>query len=110
MNEGEPRRSYEKEPTPPITPSETSNHRWKEEAHRKDPRKVPTMLPLDHLTLAQIRHVGRSRGPSWLDQHPTNVRPEESSLSRVRIELRVGVAVMGSVTSGPPLDGALDSA
>jgi len=43
------------------------------------------------------------------EQHPTNVGPQESSVSIVRILVGVDVSMVGTVGSRPPECGALQS-
>lgn len=98
------------ESTPPVTPTESGDESWENEAHADDEVEVPLLLPLDDLVFGEIRDVGRSDGSAGLDEHPPDVRVEEALVSVVGVEVGVGVSVVGSVASGPPLDGTLDGA
>lgn len=66
------------------------------------------MLPPDDLGSSQVRDVGNTDLGSRLEDHPTDVSPPEPFVSRVRVEVGVGVTVVSSVSSGPPLDGSLN--
>lgn len=108
VDEDETSGTGEEETTPPVTPSETGDHSRDEEAHGEEKRKVVLVLPLDDLVAGQVGNVGDTNLSSWLENHPSNVSPPETLVSRVRVELGVGITVMGAVTSGPPFDRALN--
>lgn len=110
VNECEPGGASEEIPTAPISPSEARDNRREDESHPDDQGKVPAVLPFDDLVDGEIANVGDAGLPPRLEDHPADVGPDKSSLSRVRIEFGVGVAVMGAMASRPPLDRAFDGA
>lgn len=68
------------------------------------------VLPPDDRVLAQVANVGNTGPAAGLDQHPADMGVEETLVCIVRVEVGVGVAMVGAVTTAPPLDGALHSA
>lgn len=98
----------EEKPASPVAPGQTGNSHREEETHADDQGKVPTMLPLDDFVSAQIGHVGDTRLSPWLDDHPADVRPQQALVGRVRVEVGVGVSVMGAMSASPPADGTFD--
>lgn len=99
-----------KEATAPVTPTETGDHGGEKESHEQKHRDVELVLELDHRVAAQIANVGNTGLAAGLDDHPAKVRPDQTKVRAVRVEIGVGVAVMGAVATSPPVDGALNSA
>lgn len=98
------------ETAPPVTPAKASNNRREQETKDDDQVQVPAMLPLDDLVLAQIADVRNTRLTAGLDEHPANMRPPQTLVRVVRVELRVRVPVVRAVAARPPLDGPLHGA
>lgn len=97
------------ETTSPVTPSKTSDSRGEEQTHDEDQTEVVSVLPSNDRIPRQVRNIGRSNSRSRLEDHPSDVGPPESLVRRIRVKLGVSVSVVSTVTSGPPLDGPLDS-
>jgi len=57
----------------------------------------------------QVGDIGYTNCSTRFEEHPTNVRIEETLVSVVGIQIGVGVAMMSSVTSSPPFDGTFNS-
>lgn len=93
----------------PVAPSETGDSRGEDEAHKDEQREVVLVLPSNNLVARQVGHVGDANLGPRLDEHPSDVGPPEAVVCAVRVQVGVGVSVVGSVTAGPPFDGALDS-
>lgn len=70
---------------------------------------VPFVLPLDDRVASQVADVGDTGPSAGLDKHPANVGVEEALVGVVGVELGVGVTMVSSVATRPPLDGAFDS-
>jgi hypothetical protein len=68
------------------------------------------MLPPHNITLGQVAHVGDAWFTAGFNHHPADVRPPQALVSVIRVEVGVGVSVMRTVTTGPPLDRTLDCA
>lgn len=96
------------EATLPVTP-ECSNTGGQEEAKEEDKVDIPPVLPLHDFALAQVADISNTGTVAGLDKHPPNVREKEALVRIVRIEVCVGIAVMCTVTTGPPFDGTLNS-
>ena len=67
------------------------------------------VLPPYNLVLAQITNVGNAGFTTGLENHPTEMGEPEALVGVVRVQVGVGVTVVGTVTPGPPLDRAFDS-
>jgi hypothetical protein len=98
----------EEETTAVVAPEKTGDESREDEAHADDEVNVPAVLPLDDLTVREVGHVGDTGTTAGLDDHPADMRPPETFLSRVRVEVGVGVAVVSAVAARPPLDGSLN--
>lgn len=95
----------------PVTPAETSHGGGEDETHDEDKEEVVFVLPLNELVLVEVVDVSVANLPSGaLDQHPANVGKEETAMGAVGVLLSVGPAVVSAVSTGPPLDGALNGA
>ena len=68
------------------------------------------MLPPNYVILAEVRDVRDTRLAPWLDDHPTNVGPQEATMRIVWIEFGIRVSVVRAVSTRPPLDRPLHSA
>lgn len=66
------------------------------------------MLESNDRVAGQVADVGNTGFPPGLHDHPANVGPEQTVVGSVGVEVGIGVPVVGTVTSRPPLDGALD--
>lgn len=82
----------EEEASTPVIPQKSSDGSGEEESHANDERQVPPVLPSDDGIGGQIRHVGNTRLPATLEDHPSDVRPPETLVCAVRVEFGVGVA------------------
>ena len=96
------------ETTPPVAPTETGDESGHDESHGEQKSDIVLVLPPDDLVSGQVGNVGNTDLASRLDNHPANVSPPETLVSRVRVEFGISVSVMGSMTSRPPFDRALD--
>lgn len=90
-----------------ISPSEVGDCSWQQETHDEDQREVVLVLPLYDRVVSQITNIGNTRLATGLDEHPTEVSVPETFVSIVRIKVGVGVTMVSTVTSGPPLDRTL---
>ena len=89
---------------PEVTPAEPADNGGQDEAHADDEGAVPAVLPPDDLVLVQVADIGDTGLEAGLDEHPANVGPPEAVVGVVRVEGRVGVAVVRTVAATPPLD------
>jgi len=108
VNESQPGGSGKEESAPPVSPTETGDEGRDEPTHGQHQREVVDVLPPNDLVASQVGDIGGSDLGSWLEDHPSDMSPPETFVSRVRIKLGVGVPMMSTVTSRPPLDGPLD--
>lgn len=108
VNEHQSSGTGKKESSSPVSPSESSDGHREEESHGDDEREIPLVLPDDDLVLGQIGDVGDSRLSSRLEDHPSNVRPEQSLVRGVGVEIGIGVSVMRSMSSRPPFNRSFD--
>jgi hypothetical protein len=108
VNKQQPSSSGKEETSLPVTPTKTSDTHREEQSHDQQQRQVVVVLPPDDLGSSQVGDIGDTDLGSRLEDHPTDVSPPEPFVGRVRVEVGVGVTVVSSVASGPPLDGSLD--
>ena len=108
VDEAETRSTSVDIPSPEVAPTEVADKGGENEAAGKDEGTVPAVLPPHDLVLAEIADVRNTRLATRLDEHPTDVREEEALVRVVRVQGRVGVAVVRAVTAGPPFDRTLD--
>ena len=97
------------EATTPVVPSQASDDGGEDEANQQDQGQVELVLELDDGVSSQVGNVGNTRLPSRLDNHPTDVRPEETIVGTVWVQVGVGVSVMSTVSSSPPVDRSFNS-
>lgn len=99
------------EATGPVTPTETSDDGGKDQAHEKHALDVVAVLPDDNGIFVEIADVGSALALRiLLENHPSEVRVEETLANGVGVLLGVGVSVVSTVTIGPPSDGAFNGA
>jgi hypothetical protein len=96
--------------TLPVTPAKAGNESGEDEPHEEEQVDVVLVLPPDDFVLAQVTDIGNTRLATWLEEHPANMSMPEAFMSVVGIEFGIGVSVVSTVASGPPLDRALNSA
>lgn len=108
VNETKASGTREEEPTLPITPEQPGNKSWENETHADNEPDIPAVLPADNRVLAQVTNVGNTGLVARLEQHPTDMREPEALVSVIRVEVGIRITVVGTVTTAPPLNGALD--
>lgn len=96
------------ESTSGIVPEQPWEYSWNKEPHNKNQRQVMAMLPPYNGTLGEVAHISNAGLTTWLEEHPANVGVEEAFLGTVGVEVGVGIAVVGTVTTTPPFDGTFD--
>jgi hypothetical protein len=89
---------------PPIAPKYSRNSGWNTKAHKEDEPDIPTVLPPDNLVFAEIRDIRDTRFAPRLDDHPANVRPQQTAMGIIRVEVRIRVPVVRAMSTRPPLD------
>lgn len=90
-----------------VAPAEPGDDGGDDKAHEEEELDVVPVLPADDGALAEVGDVCDAGLAAGLDEHPADVGVVEALVGVVRVELGVGVAVVGTVAAGPPLDGAL---
>ena len=108
MNKAKPQNSSIHVATCGIVPEEPGNDSRNNEAHQKNELDIMAMLPLDNIVLREVADVRNTWSPAGFDEHPAHVRPPETFVGIVRVQVGISVAVVRTVASRPPLDGALN--
>jgi hypothetical protein len=109
LNEEDAENTSVDESTNPVTPAETCNERGKEQTHDENNSEVVLVLEANDWVFVEIRDVSTTDTLRvLLHNHPAEMRVEETLAHGVRILVSVGVAVVGTVVSGPPSDGTFD--
>ena len=92
----------------PVPPEIAGDDGRKEDAHEEDEGDEPVVLPADDGVAGEIGDISDTRFATGLEEHPTDVGPEEAAMGTIGIEVGVGVAMVSTVTARPPLDRALN--
>lgn len=82
----------------PITPEVTRNDGRNDNAHKEDKPNEPFMLPTDDRVAGEIRDISDTRLATGLEDHPTDVRPDEPMMGAIGVEVSVSVTMMSTVT------------
>ena len=93
----------------PIAPEVTRNDGRDDNAHQDEEPDEPFMLPTDDRVAGEIRDISDARLATRLEDHPTDMRPEEPMMGAIGVEVSVSVTMMSTVTARPPLDRTLNS-
>lgn len=109
MDKDQTKGSSEEITASPVTPEQAGNDSGNNEAEGQKESGVPAVLPLDDIVLAEITDIGDSGLSARLEQHPADMREPETVVGIVRVQLGVGVSVMGAVATRPPFNGTLHS-
>ncbi len=107
VNEDESRCAGEEKTSLPVAPAETSDKRREDKAHGEQKCNVILVLPSDNLVPREVGNVGDTDLASRLDNHPSYMGPPEALMRGVWVEFGVGISMVRSVTSRPPLDRTL---
>merc|ERR1711881_103794 len=87
----------------PVTPAETADQAWEDQAHEEDDLEVVLVLPDDNGIVVQVRDVGTANSLRvLLHDHPPEVRVEQTLPDAVWVLVGVGVAVVRTVVASPP--------
>ena len=98
------------EPALPIVPEKTGDGRREDQTHEDDDLDVVLVLPDDDGVLVQVGDISAADALGvLLHDHPAKMRVQETLADGVRVLVGVGVAVVSTVVTAPPADGALDS-
>ena len=108
MDEGRSERTSVDEPASPISPDHPRDDGGDDVAHEDEEHDVVLVLPPDDGVAVEVRDVSDTGFATGDDEHPTDVRPEETLVGGIRVEVGVGISVVGAMASGPPFDGTLD--
>jgi hypothetical protein len=93
----------------PITPKYTRDSGRDDDRHGEQEPKVVLVLPTYERVVGEVRAIRDTWFTTRVDDHPADMRPQETMMGAVGIQVGVGVTMVGAMTSGPPLDGTLNS-
>ena len=97
------------EATNPIVPQKACNCRGQKKTHGEDDGEVVLVLPSDNGRLVEVGDISASDTLGvLLHEHPAKVRVEETFADGVWVLVGVCIAVVRTVVSCPPSDGALN--
>jgi hypothetical protein len=98
------------EPALPVVPEKTSDGRREDQTHEDDDLDVVLVLPNDDRVLVQVGDISAADTLGvLLHDHPAKVRVQKTLADGVGVLVGVGIAVVSTVVTAPPADGALDS-
>ena len=103
MEKKETKDAGEEVTTTIVAPAQAADERGNDEGHDERETEIVTVLPLDCLVVGEIGDVGGTGFAARFEEQPADVRVEDTLVSTVRIKVSVGIAMMGSMTSCPPL-------
>lgn len=99
------------EATLPISPAEPSDEAGEDHAHEDDGLQIVAVLPNDDGVIVQVGDVGAANALGvLLHDHPAEMGIEETLADGIWVFIGVSVAMVGTMVSGPPADGAFDGA
>lgn len=93
----------------PVTPKEAWNGSWDDESHQEEEPDVVGMLPTNDWVVVKVSDICDTRFATGLEDHPTDVGPEETVMGPVWVQVGIGVTMVGTMAAGPPFDGTLYS-
>jgi len=93
----------------PIAPEVTRNDGRNDNAHQEDEPEEIVMLPTDDGVAGEIGDISDTGLATGMEDHPTNMGPDEPVMGTIGIEVGVSVTMMSTVTARPPLDRTLNS-
>jgi hypothetical protein len=93
----------------PIAPEVTGNGGRNDDARQEDEPDEPLVLPTDDGVAGEIGDISDTRLATGLEDHPTDVGPDEPVMGTIGVEVGVSVTMMSTVTARPPLDRTLNS-
>jgi hypothetical protein len=91
-----------------VTPKQPRDNGRHHKCHDRNQQKVISVLPFNDFILGQIANISDAGLAPWLNHHPSYMRPQEAFVGIVRIEIGVGVAMVSTVSTRPPLDRPFD--
>jgi hypothetical protein len=110
LNKEDPEEARVDKASEPVAPPEPGNHSWEDKSHGQNGRNIVLVLEDHDGVLVKIGDVGAAESLGVLfHHHPSNVRVQETLTNGIRVLFGVSVAMMGTVATGPPPDGAFDS-
>ena len=92
-----------------ITPKIPRDECGDSEAHNEDQWDEILVLPLDDGTMGEVRDVRYTGSSTWFEHDPSHVRVEEPLMGVIRVKVGVGVTMVGTMATTPPLDRAFHS-
>ena len=100
LNDENSENSRVDESSPPISPSEAGNQRRENHAHEDNALDVVSVLPDNDGIIVEVGDVGTADS-LWvlLQQHPSEVRVDETLANGVWVLVGIGVTVVSSVIS-----------
>jgi len=93
-----------------IVPEKPGDDSRNSKTHEKDERKIIPVLPFYDWVFREVTHISNTGLAPGFEHHPTNVGEEETLVSIVGVKVCVGIAVVSTMTTRPPLDGTFNGA
>jgi hypothetical protein len=83
----------------PITPAETRDGGGDDDCHSEKEPKVVLVLPANEGVVGQVGAIGDTWFTTRMNDHPADVRPEKTVVGAIRIQVGVGITMVGTMTS-----------
>ena len=88
-----------------IVPEKPGNNGRNSESHEEEEREVVSMLPSYNGVFCKVTYIGNTRLATGFEHHPADVGVEETLVGIVRIQFGIGIPVVSTMATRPPLDG-----
>jgi hypothetical protein len=110
VGHSQPERPHIEKAPHPVSPQLTRDDGRDDIGKDDHEQDVTAVLPLDERVVPEVGDVGRAGTLLRLEHHPAYVRPQQTAFGVVRVEVGVGVPMVGPVSPCPPEAGALGCA
>lgn len=108
MSCGHAEGTNEIEPSQPIVPQQSGDACRQDVTEHCLNVEVPAMLPLYQRVLSQVGYFGWPCFKFGVKDYPADVRPKETPLGVIWIEVGIGISVVRTVPASPPVTRALN--
>lgn len=94
VHDREPQKPCKVNAPSPVVPEPPRNARGHEESEEESQEEEPLVLPIYHAVLLEVAGIYGTGSDVRFREHPAYVRPPQTAMSSVRVEVGVSVAVM----------------
>ena len=99
MDKDEPGSCCIKVSSAPITPAETRDSGRDDDGHGEEAPQIVLVLPANEGVVVKVGAVGNTWFTARMEDHPANVGPKETVMSTIRVQVGIGITMVGTMTS-----------